>query len=273
MINPGLVRRSIRETWLTTLLFACSLGVFAGLLNYALPRFQARMGMGRGQAPPFLERLRSVILGVETAGMGVTEIAAGIAWSHPAVLALLWAHAIVFCTRVPAGEVEKGTIDVLLGLPISRWQLYLSETAVWLGSALVLLGAAVLGSRVGNSLIDPALRPDAWKLGVVQVNLLALYLAVGAGAWLGSSLVDRRGRAVLAVMIVVLGSFLLNYLALLWPEVERLNAASLLHYYRPVFVLRSGEWPWRNLAVLGGLAVGLWTAAGLVLARRDLSTT
>lgn len=273
MMNVGLIRRSIRETWLTTAMFAGALCLCAGLLNYALPRFQARMSMGRMTVPPFIERVRSVILGVDTVGMSPTEIAAGIAWSHPVVLAVLWAHAIVFCTRVPAAEVERGTIDVLLGLPVSRWQLYISESLVWLASAAALLLAAAAGSRFGNSLIDPDLRPDPGKLAVVQVNLLALYLAVGAGAWLASTLVDRRGRAVLAVLIVVLGSFLLNYLALLWPEVERLNAFSLLHYYRPVFILRDGEWPWRNLAILGGLAAGLWTIGGIVMSRRDLSTT
>jgi len=40
------------------------------------------------------------------------------------LLAIVWRHAIVCCTRVPAGEVDRGTIDVLLGLPISRWTLF-----------------------------------------------------------------------------------------------------------------------------------------------------
>ena len=50
----------------------------------------------------------------------------------------------------------------------------------------------------------------------------------------------------------------------------------MLRYYRPVAALqagRSGAWPWTDLAVLGGLAGGLWIAAGAVFARRDLCTT
>jgi len=31
-------------------------------------------------------------------------------------LALTWAHALLCCTRVPAGDVDRGTADILFGL-------------------------------------------------------------------------------------------------------------------------------------------------------------
>ncbi len=51
--------------------------------------------------------------------LGSAAIAA-FSWVHPLPLTLLWAHAIVYWSRIPAGEIESGTIDVLFSQPVSR---------------------------------------------------------------------------------------------------------------------------------------------------------
>jgi putative exporter of polyketide antibiotics len=73
--------------------------------------------------------------------------------------------------------------------------------------------------------------------------------------------------------VLVVGSFLVNYLAQLWEPARHLAFLSILDYYRPVNVLRNGTWPVHDILVLLGGAAVLWTAGGLVFARRDLTTT
>ena len=71
----------------------------------------------------------------------------------------------------------------------------------------------------------------------------------------------------------MLTSFLVNYLAQSWSVAERLSALSLLHYYNPPpAVLRDGTWPAGDMPVLVVVAAAFWTAAGVIFARRDLST-
>ena len=202
------------------------------------------------------------------------ELFESIGWVHPVVLAITWAHAIICCTRVPAGEVDRGTIDVLLGLPVSRWNLFISETIAWLISGMILLLFGAAGNAIGHGLLpDEYFHPDLSRILIVLVNLFSLYAAVGAIAWLLSALSDRRGKAMGVVFAIVLGSFLLNYLAQFWEPAERLSFLGLLQYYKPLFILRDGTWPTHDLAVLIGLTVVLWTIAGIAFARRDLSTT
>jgi ABC-type transport system involved in multi-copper enzyme maturation permease subunit len=189
------------------------------------------------------------------------------------VLALVWAQAIVTATRVPAGEVDRGTIDVLLGLPVSRWGVYVSETVVWAGAGTLILLAALAGNAVGSSQVTKGGHPDFGRVAIAVVNLWAMLMAVGGGAALLSALSSRRGRAMTASFIVVVGSFLVNYLAQLWGPARRLQFLSILDYYRPLNVLRDGAWPVRDIAVLMAVAVVLWVAGGLVFARRDLTTT
>ncbi len=270
-MNLGLIIRALREMLPTTALIAGMLGLISGLLAYALPAVQARF-LQRSFIPPGLQQMRNVMLGVDSATGGVADIAFSIAWSHPVVLILLCAQAIIVCTRVPAGEIERGTIDILMGLPVSRRQLFLSESLAWVVSGGLVLGAIYGGSFIGAMFIRPEYRPDWSNLAMVLVNLGLVYALVGALALLAATLSDRRGRAVLFVLVIAVGSLLVNFLQLLWEPAKHVSFLSFLHYYRPIGMLQKGAWPWRDLAVLGSGTLVAWVASGIILSRRPLTT-
>jgi beta-exotoxin I transport system permease protein len=270
-MNRGIIIKAIRETWLTTLLFGLGILFLEGIFAVVLPTFQERLA-AQWMQMPFVQTIIKAIAGTDVSGGIGPEVFAAIGWVHPVALAITWAHATVYCTRVPVGEIDRGTIDVLLGLPVSRWTLYLSESAVWLLSSAALLGMAFLGNRLGALLVEPGLRAPAGRIFIVAVNLWMVYLAIGAGAWLASTLSDRRGRAIGWILVAILASFLLNYLAQLWEPARRIWFLSILRYHRPVEVLRGAGWSVRDMAVLLCIAAVLWAAAGVVFRRRDLST-
>lgn len=274
-INLGLVQRSLREILWTTITLALFLGSISALLAYALPRIQARF-MQRNFIPPGVRQFRDAIFGFDSASAGVAEVAFSLAWSHPIVIALLSAHAIIVCTRILAAEVERGTVDVLLALPVSRLRLLASETLAWLLSAGIVLGAILAGSYVGSRFILEEYRPDFGKLLVVLVNLALVYGVIGTSSILMGVLTDRRVRAVLTVLVITVFSVLISFLHTLDPSLEftkNLRFLSVLDYYKPIRVLMDGSWPWRDIAILGGACLGLWSAAAVVLARRDVTTT
>jgi ABC-2 type transport system permease protein len=269
-VNRGLIEKAVRETWGATLLLGLVLFVIETGLSFVLPRFAEQLAEQWMQIK-LLQGIFKAMVGADIGGGIGPEVFAAIPWVHPLVLAVVWAHAIVFCTRVPAGEVDRGTADVLYSLPVSRWRLHLSETAAWMGSAAAVLALAITGNSLGTRLAGAAWNPT--RIAIVVVNLFALYATVGGCAWLASSLCDRRGRAMAAAFVLVVAAFLLNYLAQFWSPLERLVFLSLLRYYQPLFILKDGSWPVRDLMVLSALALGLWAGAGVVSARRDLATT
>ena len=65
---------------------------------------------------PFVRKFLQALLGEDSARTINAQTVQSIIWVHPTVLALLWAQEIVFCTRLPAGEIDRGTIDVLAEL-------------------------------------------------------------------------------------------------------------------------------------------------------------
>ncbi len=284
MLNAGLMRRAWMETRGTTIALGLFVCVIAMLLNFVLPRFQKNlegMQLSPGRMPMIppkmmesLNSVRSAMLGTDVAGANGREIAAGIAWSHPFFLAIIFAHGIAVCTRVAAGEIDKGTMDVLLGLPVSRWEVFLSESVVWIAGGVGVIGMGLLGSRIGNRMAPPGMTPDLWRMGMVAGNLLLLYTCIGSFTLVCAAIGDRRMRAVAIVVVAVIASLVLNYLGLLWEPAKKLTFLSFLYYYRPILgPLVNGRWIPEHMAALGGASVVLWVAAGVWFARRDLSTT
>ncbi|UCE62299.1 MAG: ABC transporter permease subunit [Phycisphaerales bacterium] len=268
----GLIAKTLRETRFTIILLVLSLGAMEMLLAYILPMF---IGEEYGQwlKVKFIRQFVTVMLGTEVGQSISPRMIAAIAWVHMMVLAIVFSQAIAFCTRVPAGEVDRGTVDCLLALPVSRKKLYLCESLVWLlaGMLTVLIGLA--GNAIGGRGAPEEMKMTWRQSLIVITNLYCLYLAVGGITWLVSSLSDRRGRAVGVVLAIVLGSFFLNFISQFWNPAKSLAFLGVLNYYRPLMILRNGAWPVADISTLVGVGGVAWLFGGIIFARRDIRTT
>jgi ABC-type transport system involved in multi-copper enzyme maturation permease subunit len=220
----------------------------------------------------FIQTFVGAMLGINAGGPIGPEAFLAFVWVHPVVLALVWSHALVCCTRMPAGEIDHGTIDLTFTLPVTRWTILRSETLVWFAAGIVLLALGLAGNLTGSRYVPSSERADLARTLIVLGNLLCLYLAVGGLAWLVSAASNRRGVAITIVFLLLLASFLLNFLAPFWKLAERISFIGILDYYRPLYILRDGTVPWHDMGVLLVAAAVTWTAAGVVLSRRDICT-
>lgn len=267
----GLVNKTVHEVWLMTLLFGCALLGIMALLTYVLPQFQEGMSEVFDQIP-FAKSFIAALLGTELGAELSARTMQVLLWVHPTVLALLWAHAIVFCTRLPAGEIDRGTIDFLLGLPASRRAVYYGEVAVWLVAGLFILAMGVLGHRLTSWAMPVETRPTLGDVLPVITNLYCVYLAVGGIAMLVSASSNHRGRAVGVAFAIVVASFLLNFITQFWKPAQPIACASVMEYYRPAEILESGAFPAQDVATLlcvGGIAI---VTGGEIVARRSINT-
>ena len=271
-MNRGLVLKAIYEMWPPTLLCGLLLLVVEAAVAYVIPTFQGQLSESLMQVE-FLQNFLSAMLGVKLADRIGPAAFMTFPWVHPVVLSLVWAHSLFCCTHTPSGEIDRGTADVTMTLPVTRFGILISETAVWLVCGAVVLLAMLAGNEIGTRYADPVDRPTLQDASIILVNLFCLYLAVGSLAWLVSAASDRRGVAITIVFVLLLASYLLNFLAQFWEPAESVSFLGVLYYYRPLFVLRDGTIPWRDTGILLGVAAVLWVAAGIVFTRRDVCTT
>ena len=267
----GLLTKTLYEIWLPTLLYGLGLLVVKMILTYILPQIHEALGEVLHRLPfakTFLTILLGNTLGAEISARSMQAFL----YVHPVVLALVWAHAVTLCTRVPAAEIDRGTIDVLLSLPVSRRAVYACETIVWLVSGVLVLVMGLAGHLIAAPRMPDELRPELPRILLVMANLYAVYVAVGGIALFVSALSDHRGRAVGVVFAILLASFLLNFIANFWEPARQIAFLGILEYYRPAQTLQHGGFPLRDVTVLIGVGLVTWLAGGEILARRSITT-
>ena len=267
----GLLTKTFYEVWITTLLFGLALCGVSALLTFVLPQIQQALDGVLGHIPlakSFLAALLGTELGDEISARAMQAFL----WVHPVVLSLVWAHEIILCTRFPAGEIDRGTIDVLLGFPVSRREIYWSETITWLVSGLFVLSLGFLGHRLASPAMPAEMRPEVGRALLVIANLFGVYWAIGSITLLVSAFSDRRGRAIAVVFAIVLISFLLNFVAEFWEPAKRVVWLSVMSYYQPSQILRTGEIPVGDMVTLFSVGVVAWVIGQEVVARRTICT-
>jgi putative exporter of polyketide antibiotics len=267
----GLLLKSIREVWFTTLLCCLGLALIKGLLTFVLPKVLEGMDEIFEQMP-FVKSIVTALLGTEIGDRITARTMQAFLWVHPVVLALVWGHEITLCTRLPAGEIDRGTIDVLLSWPISRRKIYVGESIVWLASGVLVIFMGLIGHRFAAPTMPEEMRPELSRVAIVMLNLYFVYVAVGGIAFLVSGLSDRRGRAVAIVFALLLASFLLNFVAQYWDPAKQIAFLSVMEYYQPANILNGGQFPTGNLATLFAVGGVSWLAGCEIFARRDICT-
>ena len=261
-MNSGIARKCLREAWVPTVI--CTLGFF--LFQILLTRVMSTMDAQFTEQIlrlGFVRVILQALLGAEIAELGPTALRA-FAWIHPVILTLAWAHALTLCSRLPAGELDQGTADVLLTLPVSRPGLFFTDLAVWIGSLVVVLGGGAIGHVVGMRTLPEPLEVDYGATFRVVVNLFVLVVCVGTFTRVTATFASRRGRALGVSISLVLLSFFWNFVCQFWPTVSDYAWLSVLEYYQPMRIFSDGAWPLRDLGILGALAM---VFAGLALGR------
>lgn len=166
-----------------------------------------------------------------------------------------------------AGAEERGTLDVLMGNPIPRWQLVVGSavaTALSLLGILLLLGLAVW---LPAALLDIDLSPTTTAEAVL--NLWPMCLFFGALAMLCSALFHRRMLAVSLPGAFLVAMYFINALGNLVEGLEDLQSVTVFHYYGSA--IEDGiDWP--SFAGVTAVALLLFLLAALLFGRRDVYT-
>lgn len=270
-VNNGLLQKAVRESLALTLVIGAGLCGVEVLFARIIPAFYGDM-TNNLLSLPFVRKMVAAVLGTDAAGeMGPATMMA-VVWTHPVVLALVWALAIWAGTRVPAGEVDRGTCDLLLSLPVSRRQVLICEAIVALLGGIVLVFLGFVGNAIGGWPLETSIVGTAgmrlWVIG----NLWAVYVVVYGASCLASSFSERRGRATGVIVALLIASFVVNFLGVFSEPIRRVGFLSILDYYRPLFILQNGVVPLGDIAILLALGVSFWVAACTIFVRRDIRT-
>lgn len=259
-----LFARLWRQHVLPLVLMCAGLAIFTFILTRVAPApgeiglFQALIAM---IPKPIL-----AMIGGEIAISSARGIIA-FGYIHPFFLATMAAWILRITAGAVAGEIGRGTMDLLASRPVSRADVVLSAWALTIAGILLLATSAWTGTAVGLQV--RTLDVTARELAVVPA-MGALMFAAWASIGLLISAAQRDAGPVIAWtggLIVV--SFVVVFISQIWAPAETIRPLSLFTYFQPQEIVVKGVAA-KDIVVLAVVTVAGLAAAIGVFQRRDL---
>jgi len=191
-----------------------------------------------------------------------------IGYQHPLVLFLYLLFAVGVPTTLLTGEVQKGTMELILSRSTTKIQVYLCATMLTLVGMFALVVVMFLGTVAATHLYDFGQPIPLDLFFRIAVNGGLVAGAAGSIALLATGALAGRNRAV----GVTVAALVLNYFAWIvaqwWPRLSFLKPATLF-YYSSSSKLGRG-WPLEDIGVLLLVILAGSIIGGIVWQRRDL---
>lgn len=221
---------------------------------------------------PWIKSLISSLMGSEMTGAFETSGMATFVFTHPVVLAVVIALVFSIGSASLVGEIDRGTIDLLASLPISRSSIYVSVSTALIACGPMLCVSLWGGVLIGRWLTGQSdIRMDDLALVAAQFFFVYVFLC---GMALGVSAMCSRRQVALAICFgVVLYAFTVNVLSAFWPALEIVSYSSFFRYYGPLKIVEAHAVQWGSVLVLTVAGAVLWTAGLLVFRSRDFPST
>ena len=174
---------------------------------------------------------------------------------------------IMAASSFVAGEIDRGTVELWLSVPVARWRLLSAKQIALLIGIVVLAAITVALIAVAGRLANEPLATSG--LLATGVVLSALCIAVGGYTSLFSSIFSSRGSAAGLAAGVTIGSYLLGILSGISKDFDWLKYLSITSAFHPQQALLNGAADAGEVSVL--MAVGVVTAlvSLAVFQRRD----
>lgn len=168
-----------------------------------------------------------------------------------------------------AGEIEKGTMELLLAQPISRTSIVLSKMAVHVaglaGIILATMGPLLLGAMIIGEELSLA------GAAALSLLLFMFLLSFGSLGFLFSSWFSDRGKAVFTVTGILIFSYALDVLAKFNDFVDNFHFLSLFNYYDPYPYIHAADIDWSSMMVYLSVALFASILSLLQFRRRDIA--
>ena len=254
----------------------------AGITLEAITQILVPQNQATGQKE-FIGQMVQTIIGGEDINVARAGDLMSVSYVHPLVLSILGIWALGRAANAIAGEIERGTMELLLAQPIRRAQVVLAHLLVdaivlpslclsmWIGTYC---GSWWMGLQVAD---DPMhhVEPSRFLPGLLFVFAM-MFAISGLTMWI-SAMGRSRARVWGWAVTIFLCMFLINILGqVLWPEVlELVRPFTVYFHYHPQRMILDDSWysngeAWLHLSALIGAGAGGYGLAWATFCHRDL---
>jgi ABC-2 type transport system permease protein len=186
---------------------------------------------------------------------------------------LLGIYCIIASTSTLAGEEDNGTLELIVAMPLSRWQIF---TAKAMALSFVVLFITIIAS-IGNAFVLAVIKINTpinvTPFGLFTALMSSLPLAFGfimIGLFLGAILPNRRLSATVMTVFFI-ASFFGENIAGMVKSLEPLRYFSLFNYYNTTETIFTEGTKLSNILILLGIAAVFYILALICFSRRNIT--
>ena len=214
---------------------------------------------------PFIK----TILGGDALQVGNVSGLIAIGYNHPLVLTLYMLFAVGVPTGMLAGEVQKGTMELILCRHVTKNHVYICAGLITITGMFVLVMVMFCGTVVATNIYEFGRDVPLYSFFKAAINGGILASAVG-GIALMSAACFQRNTAVWVTVTYLIVNYFVSIIAVWWPRMKFLKPVTIFYYVNGQKIFREGGWPLDDMAVLISILFISTFLGGIIWSRRDL---
>jgi ABC-2 type transport system permease protein len=215
--------------------------------------------------PSFLK----TFIGGEAVQVGNIAGLIAIGYQDPFILLLYMLFAVGVPTALLSGEVQRGTMELILSRQTTKTQIYICAGLITIIGMFALVAVMFLGTVVATRLYEFDQDVPLYSFFMLAINGGILASTVGGIALLAAACFRRSMAVSIAVAYLVLNYFA-EIVAEWWPRMKWLEPINIYHYVNDVKIFTESAWPVWDMTVLITILVLSTVAGGVIWSRRDL---
>ena len=192
-----------------------------------------------------------------------------IGYQDPLVLILYMLFAVGVPTALLAGEIQKGTMELILSRQVAKTHVYMCAGLITIVGMYALVLVMFTGTVVATSIYDFYQEVQLYfffKMAIVGGMLAS---AVGGIALLAAACF-RRGLAVSLTVGFLVVQYFISIITDWWPRMEWMAPTSIFNYVDGPEIFKNPGWPIGDMCVLLAVLAVSTVLGGIIWSRRDL---
>ncbi len=270
-MNWAIWKKAVADAWLHLLLSSAALVLFAWVFVWMMSKIPNRaFGMMLRWFGDWVEPL----LGVPLADLAGPVGQISLLYVHVVTILVCMGWAAGRGSDPISGEIGRGTMDLIVSLPVRRAAILVAPFGVAVLGAVVLPGALLLGTHIGLLMYDVGddVSTRQFLPGAINVGFLIVCMT-GVTVFISSWTASRWRAISLAAGFYVI-SEIAEMVSRLWEQGSWLRYCSIASAFQPHLLIlkpeETGLFGWSYNLPLLALGLVAYAAGAVVFSYRDI---